>query len=178
MSRSPLISDHHRVLYQQHYDMHPIKGPRRPSIWINRIENEARRFEARSIIDYGCGAARGVSCCSTLPVADYDPGVPGLENVPEPADLVVSIHMLEHVEEDKIDAVVEHIRSLALKAALIVVSCEHSTKLLPDGTPWHSFVRPYWWWAGKLGGELIQTIKDPEREFATVLRADYTLRRT
>lgn len=163
----------HRQRYLDYY----AEGTRAPSItpnvWLNRIENLIRHEDARSVIDYGCGAARGI--CRFLPpkikAVDYDPGLPGvIGELPLPADLVVSIHMLEHVELEKLDAVIEHIVSLALKAALIVVSCEPSTKMLPDGTPWHTVVQPPGWWLNKLGGEVQETIKPAKLEFATVIR--------
>jgi hypothetical protein len=33
-----------------------------------------------------------------------------------------------------------------------VISCEASSKILPDGTPWHTCVRPAEWWRRKLAG--------------------------
>jgi hypothetical protein len=166
-----LISLHHQLQYQHHYAANPLKGNPRPNAWLNRIEDVARLIDAKSIIDYGCGVARGLSSYCVWPVADYDPGVPGLEQVPERADLVVSIHMLEHVEHDRIEAVIDHLLSLAIKAALIVVSCEHSTKVLPDGTPWHTCVHDYRWWELRLGGQIQETIKAPGKEYATLLLA-------
>jgi hypothetical protein len=90
---------------------------------------------------------------------------------PAPADLVVSIHALEHVEPEYVDAVIEHMQHLALKALFIVVSCEPSTKLLPDGSAWHSFVRSAEWWKEKLSAFASQpVIMDRQgAEYAAVL---------
>lgn len=160
-----LISDRHRDLYRRHYDTRVVES--RPSAWLPRIEALADRHGLRTVVDYGCGAARGVSRFSRLAVTDYDPAVPGCEWVPAPADLVVSVHALEHVEPESVDAVIDHMRGLALRALLVVVSCEASTKTLPDGSPWHSFVRPWDYWLGRLSDLTpIETIKGPEREFA------------
>ncbi|MBP8231745.1 MAG: hypothetical protein KAY22_05525 [Rhizorhabdus sp.] len=139
-----MISERHRQLYQQHYKGRTVAP--RPNPWLHVIERLAREIEARDILDYGCGISRGVSRFSSYPVRDFDPGVPECAAPPTAADFVVSIHALEHVEPDMIDAVLLHMQSLARKAILLVVSCEASTKLLPDGSPWHSFVKPASWW--------------------------------
>lgn len=162
-----LISDRHRDLYRRYYDTNVAES--RPSAWLPRIESLANAYEFSSVIDYGCGAARGVSRYSRLSVADYDPAVPGCEAIPEPADLVVSVHALEHVEPESVDEVIDHMQGLALRALLIVVSCEGSTKVLPDGSPWHCFVRPWDYWLGRLHDfRPVASIKGNGKEFAAV----------
>jgi hypothetical protein len=143
-----LISQRHRQLYRDYYAARSIA--RQPSRWLPRVEAMAKQVGAHTILDYGCGAGRGISTFSKYSVADYDPGVPGCTAEPSPADLVVSIHALEHVEPEYVDAVIEHMAALARKALFIVVSCEPSTKLLPNGSAWHSFVRSAGWWREKL----------------------------
>lgn len=165
-----LISAKHRELYRDYYAQRIT--PSRASSWLSRIDALAAQLQASAVIDYGCGAARGVSIFSRFDVIDYDPGVPECSALPAPADLVVSIHTLEHVEPDCVDAVIEHMQSLARLALLVVVSCEASTKLLPDGSAWHSFVRPASWWRARLSGFEEQTIiKDRAgSEFAALWR--------
>lgn len=163
-----MISDRHADLYRRYYAERDIAP--RPSQWQPRIEELARRIGARSIIDYGCGANRGLSRFSKLRVVDYDPGLPEVSVLPEPADLVVSIHMLEHVEPECVDSVIDHMLSLAEKALLLVVSCQPSTKSLPDGSPWHSFVRDADWWRARLiGFEPQAPLRDrPGSEYAAL----------
>jgi hypothetical protein len=143
----------------------------RPNSWLERIEAIADEVGARSLIDYGCGTSRGVSRFSRLQVSDYDPGVPGCETIPARVDMVVSVHALEHVEPEHVDAVIAHIRSLARAAALLVISCDPSTKVLPDGSPWHSLVRDPDWWRDRLCGWAELQTSRPQREFAAMWRA-------
>lgn len=164
-----LISDHHRELYRRYYAQKEVKS--RPSVWLPRIEKLAAGLGATSVIDYGCGAARGVSMFSRLHVTDYDPCVPGCDREPQAADLVVSIHAIEHVEPAMLDSVFAHMESLARLAVLVVISCEPSTKLLPDGTPWHSCVFSAEEWLHLLPRyQRVDSIKDPAKEFAAVWR--------
>jgi hypothetical protein len=166
---SALISDKHRSLYLDYYASRYI--PPHRSRWLDRVEALAKQVGARTILDYGCGAGRGISSFSQYQVADYDPGVPGCAGEPSPADLVVSIHALEHVEPEYVDLVIEHMKGLATKALFIVVSCEPSTKLLPNGGPWHSFVRSADWWREKLESFDSQPVimDRPGAEYAALL---------
>lgn len=163
-----LISDAHRQRYLEYYASRQIES--RPSIWLPTVEEWATRLGARTILDYGCGAARGISRFSKFAVHDYDPGVEGCSDNPEPADLVISMHALEHVEPAYVDPVIAHMVGLARKALLIVVSCTSSTKVLLDGTPWHIFVRDAEWWAAKLQGFDPQPVQRPGAEYAAIKR--------
>ena len=138
------ISEQHAARYQEYYAAHPVV--KLPSRWCDRVEELARRVQAQTILDYGCGPLRGLSGFLPRTVYDYDPGVAGLDAEPEPADLVCCVHTLEHLEPGTLDDVLKHLRSLTLKALFIVVSCEKSTKWLLDGTPWHTLVRDAHWW--------------------------------
>lgn len=163
-----LISAKHQQLYLDYYASRYI--PLHRSRWLDRVEKLAQEVDAETILDYGCGRGRGISSHSKYTVTDYDPGVPGCTAEPSPADLVVSIHALEHVEPEHVDGVIEHMTRLATKALFIVVSCEPSTKLLPDGSPWHSFVRSAQWWQAKLAEfHTQQVIMDkPGAEYAAL----------
>lgn len=166
-----MISEHHREQYRLYYAQRQPIEPR-PNQWLPRIEALAEQLGAHSILDYGCGVARGVSRFARIPTYDYDPAVPGCDAPPSPADLVVSIHALEHVEPDYLVDVVIHMESLARKALLVVISCEESTKTLPDGRPWHCLVRPPQWWRAALPAYFeLEPLKEPGREWAALWRS-------
>ena len=142
------FSPQHLALYEAHYATH---APReRPHRWQSLVEHLAQGLGATSILDYGCGQAANLARFSALPIVSYDPSIPAYAQEPESADLVICMHMLEHVEPEYITAVLLHLWSLARLAVLITVSCQASTKRLPDGTPWHSFLKPPSWWADRL----------------------------
>ena len=164
------ISPEHVARYQKYYEAHP--GVALPSRWVNRVIEVADRVQARTILDYGSGPSRGISRFLARTVRDYDPGVAGLDALPKPVDLVICIHTLEHVEPDCLDAVVDHLQWLARKAVFVVVSCEPSTtKVLPDGTPWHTLVRDATWWKHYLKGfkEQPPMKERPGAEYAALL---------
>lgn len=167
------ISDEHRERYRQYYATALNRRAPRPSQWLHQVESYARLFSATTLLDYGSGPSGGIKGYTSLfSIAEYDPGVPGLDEDPSPADMVVSIHALEHVEPESLDDVVAHIMCLSLKASLVVVSCEASMKILPDHTPWHTFVRPAQWWEGyfrSIGFRKVDSRPGMEgREFAAL----------
>lgn len=159
-------SERHLDLYRKYYELHTVQ--RAPSVWLPTVELIADRVGAKRVIDYGCGMARGLAFSKHLNVTNYDPGIPGLDANPNVHDMVASIHMLEHVEPFMVHDVIHHIESLASKAVFIVVSCQMSTKLLPDGSPWHSLVRPPDWWRETLKGMVEQPVLNPGKEYAAL----------
>ncbi len=164
-----IAGERHLDLYRRHYASKPLPD-RTPSRWLRYVEILAGYLQADTAIDYGCGVARGLSLSRVLVVQDYDPGVPGFDRVPPPQEIVCSIHALEHIEPETLDAVVAHIESLALKAVLLVISTQPSTKRLPDGSPWHSLVRSGSWWQAYLTARGYKPLfKQSPKEYAAVL---------
>lgn len=118
------------------------------SRWADTVLWVARRYQCQSVLDYGCGRgslkraveARGLQC------SEYDPAVAGKDQMPARADLVVCTDVLEHVEIDRLPAVLKHLEVLAIKAVFLVVCLKPSGKLLPDGRNAHITLRPPAWW--------------------------------
>jgi hypothetical protein len=145
-----LISDKHKQQYIEYYSTRP-QTPR-PHAWQEQVEKIAGDFGVDTVLDYGAGITRSLSRFSSLNVTDYDPVLPKQSNLYgyKPFDMVVCNHVLEHVEEETLNNVLTSINQLTKKVAYIAVSCEASTKKLPDGTDWHCTVHPPEWWKHRL----------------------------
>lgn len=144
-----LISDAYR---EQQRTMHanPRGYGRRGEHWLPTVIEIARRYDAQSILDYGAGEGRmGVALREAGFVCrDYDPAVPGWDDPPAFADLVTCTDVLEHIEPERLDTVLAHIRSLARTAVFLVASCRPANKRLPDGRNAHLIIQhPRWWHA-------------------------------
>lgn len=145
-----LISESYRALNRRAHEEMPNYGTvgRRWAPYVRRL---AARIDAKTILDYGSGKGTLAMALPDHAVSEYDPAIPGKDDPPEPADLVVCTDVLEHVEGPCTDAVLEHILTLAGRGVLLVISCRVGSKRLADGKPAHRNVMPPEKWRRKLG---------------------------
>ena len=76
----------------------------------------------------------------------YDPGVPEYAGDPVPAEMVVCIDVLEHIEPDCLDAVMDHLEELTQKVLFATVHTGPAGKTLPDGRNAHLIQKSYEFW--------------------------------
>lgn len=106
-------------------------------------------FPGSSVLDYGCGK-RTLEAALGFSIRNYDPAIPGLDAAPEPAGLVVCSDVLEHIEPECLDAVLDDLRRLTLKAAVLVVDLEPAKKFLADGRNAHLILEDDAWWLARI----------------------------
>jgi Methyltransferase domain len=109
----------------------------------------AYQLQAVTVLDYGCGRGT-LKEAVPFQVQEYDPGIPGKDALPEPADLVVCTDVLEHIEPDKLDNVLRHLRSLTKKGIFLVIALTPARQILSDGRNAHISLHPSKWWLRKL----------------------------
>jgi len=149
--------------------------------WAHVVRELIAQYDASSVLDYGCGQGALVrelsvdkSCHVSL--REYDPAVGGKTHLPVFADLVVCTDVLEHIELDRLDTVLRHLRMLARKAVFAVVSTVETAKTLPDGRNAHILLQDATWWPSKMAeaGFTVRPApesarKKPEKEWIGVL---------
>jgi hypothetical protein len=120
--------------------------------YIYYIERWLKSIEAETILDYGCGKGRLKAGLKNWKgeVFEYDPCILGKDSWPEPADVVICIDVLEHVEPEYLGNVLEHMKILALRGLFIAVNTNQGKRLLPDGRPAHINVHTFEFWQNKL----------------------------
>lgn len=114
------------------------------------VKTFAAEIGAHSILDYGCGGGRLAKAMMPARVREYDPGIAGKDDAPKPAGLVVATDVLEHIEPDRLEAVLAHIYRLAGKGAFLIISLRPARELLPDGRNAHLIVERATWWLARL----------------------------
>ena len=111
-----------------------------------------------TVLDYGCGQGVLTRRLSDLDFsrsgeqhiivpAEYDPAIPGKDDMPAPADIVVCADVLEHVEAECLPHVMEHLEQLTQGFIIAIIATGKAKKTLPDGRNAHILLkRPGEWW--------------------------------
>lgn len=123
--------------------------------WAPAVREMVTRFDATSVLDYGCGQgslrrALRPLCDSAIRIDEYDVAIRGKDRQPVFADLIVCTDVLEHIEPDRLDAVLNHLKRLARKAVFAVIALRVANKTLPDGRNAHLIVETAEWWTARL----------------------------
>ena len=113
-----------------------------------------RLSDSKTISDYGAGKQRlfeglqkeNVKNISYFP---YDPVFPDY-GPPKEADLVCCIDVLEHIEPEKLEAVLRELASITLKLGFFSVHMGPAEKKLADGRNAHLIQQPSSWWLKRI----------------------------
>ena len=142
---TPAYRDLNTVFHHQRAD-YGMNGVRH----VGAVKQLAQAYDARSLLDYGCGKQTLIEALRLSWARGYDPCIPGLDGPPAPADLVACTDVLEHIEPECLEAVLDHLRSLTLKVLYATISLQPAKKTLPDGRNTHLIVQPAAWWLWRL----------------------------
>jgi hypothetical protein len=108
----------------------------------------------KSISDYGAGKCNLRKGLHDLGKRDfeyfpYDPAFPEY-GPPRPAQLVCCIDVLEHIEEQFIEAIFDDLREITKHIGFFSVHTGPAIKNLPDGRNAHIIQKPSSWWLPRL----------------------------
>ncbi len=121
--------------------------------YFDEIISFVDRIGACSILDYGCGQATfGDMFREKRPeitVYNYDPAIDDRQGFVK-VDVVVCTDVLEHVEEEYLNPVIDHIASLANRGIYLIVALKKAKRFLPDGRNAHLIVQNSDWWKDRL----------------------------
>lgn len=146
-----LISENYRALNRQLHADIPAYGDGRVTMrWYPQIVSLASNLNAITILDYGCGKSNLGTALSHLMVEGYDPAIAGKDDPPEPADLVVCLDVIEHIEPECVDNVLDDLLRCTIKGIFLTISTRPARKFLADGRNAHLSVHPPEWWLPKL----------------------------
>ena len=143
-----VITPEYSALNKQLHESDPYygtSGSKRAEVVRKMIE----KIKPASILDYGCGKS-SLAAALPMPIWEYDPAIPGKDQPPRAAELVICTDVLEHVEPECLDSVLLDLRRVTLKVCYVVINTGPAMKTLPDGRNTHLIQQPMEWWKGKL----------------------------
>jgi len=144
-----LISSRHRELNAQlHRERleYGVGGGKHAEVVAKLRES----CKAESVLDYGCGKGYLAKSLS-FPIWEYDPAIPEKSDSPRPADLVVCTDVLEHIEKDKLPAVLDDLRRCTKKVGYFVIHTGPAVKTYADGSNTHLLQHGLDWWQKRVG---------------------------
>jgi hypothetical protein len=144
LTRPVLITDEYKAMMKKYHEDVLYYGVGAGN-YADLIKKLKESIKADSVLDYGCG--KGYLAKSLdFPIWEYDPCVPGKDESPRSADLVVCLDVLEHIEPECLSAVLADIARCTLKNAYFVIHTTAAKKTLPDGRNTHLIQKGSEWW--------------------------------
>ena len=141
-------------LIEQYRQMHATRVYGDTSVKSLRfLRADVKLLKPRSVLDYGCGQSRLLEQLNLgypVELIRYDPAIPAWSRKPDKkVDLLISVDVLEHIEESDLDRVLVEMAMLC-RNALIIVDTKPAAAILPDGRNAHVTIRPHAWWRERL----------------------------
>lgn len=116
--------------------------------WAERVYELCASLNTKDVLDYGCGKQ---TLKSRIPfVRGYDPCIEGLDDPPEPADIVVCTDVAEHIEPVHVDAVLDDLKRVTRRVLFMTIATGAAKKFLPDGRNAHLTQEGQDYWLPKL----------------------------
>ena len=118
------------------------------------VVNVLERVEPADFLDYGAGKQRLIGAMRALgkPLPKYyayDPAIPEISAPPEPAEVVVCLDVLEHVEPEHLNAVIDDLHRVTKRFLLAAIETGPASRILEDGRNAHLIQEPMEWWVPK-----------------------------
>ena len=157
---SNVMSDLYRQQSREMHEKIPTYGMVSALRHLETVLKIHKVIEAKSILDYGCGKGM-LAKQIDFPIWEYDPAIIGKDSPPRPADLVVCIDVLEHIEPEYLDRVLEDIYRFTKKIVFFALGTEPALKNLPDGRNSHLIIESEQWWKNRLSKYFIFENENP-----------------
>lgn len=147
-----MISDSYKAEQQRLHENNPLYGTASVE-FAPKVSGLVNYLGVKQILDYGAGKGRlGQSLDLHHPatITLYDPGIPGLDEKPEPHEMVCCIDVLEHIEPEYLDLVLDDLQRVTKRIGFFTIHTGPAMKILSDGRNAHLIQEPPAWWLPKL----------------------------
>lgn len=151
--------------------------------WAYLAAGIAQLEGCKSILDYGCGKGtigKSFREAGLNIVSDYDPAIPGKDRPALPADLVVCVDVMEHIERECLTDVLRDLVRVSRKILFVAISTIPSKRTMSDGRNTHLIVEDDTWWREEFethGFKVRRVWQTGMKEFVCMMNAPGNLRR-
>jgi uncharacterized Rossmann fold enzyme len=145
-----LITEEYRKLNAELHQTDPNWGNGKKASFNNLIKL-FEKIETPDVLDYGCGKALKWKELD-LPYKPklYDPAIPEYSFKPEPADYVICLDVLEHIEPECLDDVIKDLYRVVKQVGIFQISLRLAKVILSDGRNAHLSLHTPEEWKRKL----------------------------
>ena len=152
-TNAPLISEDYRHM-QQELHKNPNYGVASVG-YAPIVAQVMKAVGATEYLDYGAGKGRLGQTLrqhtqQQLTIHHYDPAIPEWCAPPQPCRFVACIDVLEHIEPDRLDAVLDDLKRVTRRLGFFTVHTGSARKSLADGRNAHLIQQPPDWWLPRL----------------------------
>ena len=147
-----LISEEYKAQQKEMHDTIPHYGVASVK-FAPEVTKVINTYDVKELLDYGCGKGRlseSIKPDHPLDICQYDPGREGLDEAPEPCEMVCCIDVLEHIEPELIDNVFDDLKRVTMRLGYFTIHTGPAGKVLPDGRNAHLIQEPFTWWMPKI----------------------------
>ena len=92
--------------------------------WIPQISSLINHTHVDEVLDYGSGSGgmgRNLALDRKVAVHLYDPGIPELDEIPEPRQMVACVNVMEEVEDEFIEGVLDDLERCTIYLLFISI---------------------------------------------------------
>ena len=122
-----LISEEHRSEEYKKHITDPDYGGESVE-YAEYISRAINQTGVEEVLDYGAGKGelpKNMTLDHRVAVHLYDPAIPAIAEIPEPRQMVTCIDVLNHVEDDCIEAVMDDLKRVTKSLIFIVITEDH-----------------------------------------------------